>query len=277
MTWSFILLVLLVVAVLVISKFTTDSPATIARSHLLPTASPALMKAIANLPASEFNEVGVPQSGTLTPPIALYNQMPLVADGLPAAVSIDAGYCDYCAAQRWAVVVALSRFGTFSKLSLTSSSTTTAYPGIATFSFDGATFQSQYLSFEGLEVSASQPLASGGYEVLESPTPTQQGLLRRYDAPPYVSASADGLLPFVDIGNRAIWTGAAGLSPAALMGLSSSQIAALLPDASSNVTKAIVGTANEMSAAICSATGGKPSQVCSTPAIAEATAALAAG
>ena len=41
---------------------------------------------------------------------------PLTSGGKPEMLYIGAEYCPYCAAERWAMIVALSRFGTFSGL-----------------------------------------------------------------------------------------------------------------------------------------------------------------
>ena len=43
----------------------------------------------------------------------------LTADGKPEVLYVGAEYCPFCAAERWPVVVALSRFGTWSGLSAT--------------------------------------------------------------------------------------------------------------------------------------------------------------
>ncbi len=47
----------------------------------------------------------------------------LVKDGKPEVLYIGA-YCPFCAAERWAAIVALSRFGTFSVLRTVHSSST---------------------------------------------------------------------------------------------------------------------------------------------------------
>src|SRR6266542_1300741 len=80
----------------------------------------------------------------------------LTKAGLPRVVYVGAEYCPYCAAERWPVVIALSRFGSFSNLGLAHSSSTDAFPNTSTFTFHGATYHSQYLGFDGIETETSQ-------------------------------------------------------------------------------------------------------------------------
>jgi hypothetical protein len=54
-----------------------------------------------------------------------------------------AEYCPFCAAERWALATALSRFGTFTNLGTTASAGGQEYaPNTATLSFHGATYTS---------------------------------------------------------------------------------------------------------------------------------------
>ncbi|MHB1889518.1 MAG: hypothetical protein ACYCUF_01395, partial [Acidimicrobiales bacterium] len=103
--------------------------------------------------------------------------------------------------------------------------------------------------------------------------PVEEAIVRRFDAPPYVSAVEAGALPFVDIGGKAVMVGS-GFSPAVLGGSSVGSVAADLHDPASNVYSAVVGEANLLTAAICEATGGKPGSVCAQPVIDLAAAVL---
>src|ERR1022692_1312734 len=71
----------------------------------------------------------------------------LVADRKPEVVFVGAQYCPYCAAERWALAVALSRFGAFSGLQLIRSSSTEVYPNTATLSFYRSSYSSKRLVF----------------------------------------------------------------------------------------------------------------------------------
>jgi len=77
-------------------------------------------------------------------------------------------YCPYCAIQRWALLVALSKFGSFTNLDgQVISSSTDVYPGLASWSFVGAKYSSPYFTFDPTELTSSTPSDSGGYQPLE--------------------------------------------------------------------------------------------------------------
>ena len=84
---------------------------------------------------------------------------------------IGAEYCPFCAAERWALTVALSRFGTFSGLAGTHSSSTDVYPDTQTLSFYGSHYTSPYLDFQPVEETTNQPVGGG--------TPPCRSLRRR--------------------------------------------------------------------------------------------------
>jgi hypothetical protein len=180
------------------------------------------------------------------------------ADGKPLITYIGAEYCPYCAAERWALAVALSRFGTFQNLHGTHSSDTDQYPGTQTLSFYGSTYDSPYVDFQAVEEATNQP-DGDTYQPLQTPTAAQSALAAKYDA--------QGSIPFLDIANRYVITGSS-FSPQVLQGLSRSQIAADLADSDSAVAQAIDGAANDITAAIASVTGNQPSSVGSSATIA---------
>ena len=185
---------------------------------------------------------------------------PLVGSGgKPEFFYMGAEYCPYCAAERWAVVVALSRFGTFSKLNQTTSSATDVYPNTPTFTFYQSAYTSQYIDFVAVEETTNQPDGSGGYTPLQTPTADQQNLISKYDAPPYLSSA--GSIPFIDIANQYALQGA-NYSPDILSGHSWQEIANDLSNSDSPITQGIVGSANYLTAAICSATNQQPASVC---------------
>ena len=80
--------------------------------------------------------------------------VPILRDsaGKPIMLYVGAEYCPYCAAERWSMVVALNRFGSFSNLSIISSSSTDAYPNIPTFTFYKSSYSSPYITFQPVEV-----------------------------------------------------------------------------------------------------------------------------
>jgi hypothetical protein len=181
----------------------------------------------------------------------------IARDGKPEVLFVSAEYCPFCAAQRWPLVVALSRFGSFSGLSATHSSTSDVYPDTKTFSFYGSTYTSSNLDFTSVELQTNQ-ISGNSYATLQTPTAMEDAILSQYDAAPYTSEP--GSIPFLDIANKFVSIGS-GYSPQLLQGLSLKQIAAQLNDKNSPVAMAIDGEANRIVAAITSATGIKPDQV----------------
>ena len=159
----------------------------------------AVVHAVTTVPASTFNTVGY-QHGVTAP--AKIAGTPIRQGGKPLVVYVGAEYCPYCAAERWAVVAALSRFGTFHDLGQTHSSSIDVYPNTATFSFHGASYSSPYVAFQGRETQSNVP-QNGGYAPLDTLTPEQEALIGKYDAPPYVSAANAGSIPFIDFGSTA--------------------------------------------------------------------------
>jgi hypothetical protein len=245
------------VAVRLASPGGTSTPAQAATP-----ASAQLTAQLAAVPADVLDTVG---TGTVSAlPTTTSGQPALTDGGKPLVLYVGAEYCPYCAAQRWAVVVALSRFGRFTGLGQTHSSSTDVFPNTATLSFHGATYTSQYLSFQGVETQSNQPQGSG-YAPLDSLTPAQEALVRKYNAPPYVSAQAAGSIPFVDLGNQGLISGAS-FSPQLLAGKTAEEIAAALTDPSSPITKAVGGTANAITTMLCQLTNNQPGTVCTSKA-----------
>jgi hypothetical protein len=270
-----VLVVVVVVAVMVIVKVTGSSTGTSTPGGGGATSSPApvaMVKAATSVPASVADAVGLPSS--VSPPRVLSGQPLLTVSGKPAVFYVGAEYCPYCAAERWAVVVALSRFGTFSGLRETHSSTTDVYPDTVTFSFYGSSYSSPYLVFDPTEMYTNQPASNGsGYQTLQPLVGEAKTVFYKYDAPPYVPAGSQGAFPFVDIGNRVLVSGAS-YSPQVLQGLTDLQIAKDLSNPTSPVTQAIAGTANYLTAAICAITSGKPASVCQEPYVTKAAHAM---
>lgn len=261
-TWAFVVLVLLIVGVLLVLKITRGS--TTVQAPPVTQASDAVVREATTLPARVFDAVGAPVEAGPSP-TPLSGQPPLVLAGHPAVVYVGGEFCPYCAAERWALVVALGRFGTFSRLGATSSSRGEVFAGTPTFSFDGSTYRSSYVTFSAVEEYGESPstVAPAGYPKIENLPSSDQALMKRYAA---AGSTGDPFtLPFVDVANRLVTSGAAiGFSPGLLAGSASGQIASDLDNPNNPVTRAVVGAANEITAAICSATGQRPGDVCSS-------------
>jgi hypothetical protein len=227
---------------------------------------PSLLQRVSHVDSAVFRAVG--NGGVQNHLYALHGAPPLAgAQGKPQVLYVGADSCPYCAAQRWSLVVALSRFGSFNDLTLTASSPDDVFPNTATFSFAGARYTSPYLDFAGIETSdrSGRPL--------QSPSPAQQALLDAYDAPPYVPAAATGGIPWIDLGGRYAML-SSGFTPQVLAGLDWNGIAGKLTDPGSIVTKAIVGNADDITAGLCRVTGMQPADVCTTAPVATLVAQL---
>ena len=222
--------------------------------------SPLLAK-VTGVPTATTEEVG--SGGTGQSLLGLNSTV--IASGKPKVVYIGAEYCPFCAAERWPVVQALSRFGTWVGLKTSASATDDVFPGTATFSFQGATYTSRYLSFEGVETHGNVRVG-GSYPLLQALTPEQRTMLETYNAPPYVPAKRAGGIPFVNYGGR-FATAGADYDPEVLVGMTATQIADALSDPATSQAKAILGAANRLTAALCALTGGQPSEVCQAPAV----------
>ncbi len=219
------------------------------------TAGTVLGNKLKAIPASVFDAVGAGAGGY--PPTAVSGQ-PLTAHGKPRVLYVGAEYCPFCAGERWAVVAALSRFGTFNNLGTTSSSTTDVYPGTASLSFSGATYSSSLLSFTGVETTSNVPDGTGGFTPLDRLAPADLQVQQTFDSA--------GSIPFVDFGNRYVVLGAT-FHVSVLQNLTQAQIAAQMANPSTEVAKQVLGAANVMTAAVCKMTGNQPTAVCTSSAV----------
>jgi hypothetical protein len=249
-------LVLAVIAVLVIVKLATGSgaPKSGQAAGLAPT---SLVLALASVPDATLNAVGAGTAGQ-KPFVSLPTKTTgaaLTAGGLPRVLYVGADYCPYCAAERWAIAVALSRFGDFHHLGTTSSSPSDVYPNTATLSFHGAGLTSTQIAFNGYEIYSNQALGAG-YTPLDTLHAADKALFE----------ASGGSFPYLNIGGRYVISGAS-YNPQLLHGLTRAQIAAAISDPASPIAKAVDGTANVITAALCDVTNGKPASVCTSPGV----------
>jgi hypothetical protein len=241
-----------VVLAIVIALFAVKLTDTPAQAGTV-TSDAAVAREIATIPGATFDAVG---KGTATGITQISGQPELTMDGKPEVLYMGGEYCPYCAAERWAIAAALSRFGTLSGVGFIHSSSTDAYPSTPTLSFANAKYTSADVAFVPVEWYGQKPDASTptGYAYLQQPTAQQAALFAKY---------AGGSFPFVDIGNRYLISGAQYL-PSALSGLTWAQVASAMRDPNSAVAKDIDGAANMITAAISQLTHGQPAGVSSS-------------
>lgn len=223
--------------------------------HAVTPADQGIVAAVTGVPAATYDKVGA-GSGIQAQPKEI-TAPALTAGGKPKVLYIGAEYCPFCAAERWAVVEALSRFGTFSGLGQTASSSDDIDPDTATLTFHGATYSSRYLVFTGVEIQGNEQ-----GKPLDTPSAADKKLLSTYDDEKYTGART-GSIPFLDLGGRWVSAGAS-YDPQLLAGMTHEEIADALADPDSKVAQAIDGTANLLTAHLCELTGQKPAAVCTS-------------
>jgi hypothetical protein len=247
-----IAVVLVVVIVLVVLKVGSgSSPAKNTAEPVTGVALPAsVTRNVTSVPASVLDSVGA--GSVISKPVTSITGPPLTSNGKPEMLYIGAEFCPYCAAMRWSMAVALSRFGTLSTpLKGIHSSSTDTDPNTATLTFYKSSYSSKYLTFTPVENE------DRNRNQLQPLTTAQNALWTKYQPDP----STRGY-PFIDIGNRYMLS--VIYNPQVLQGLTWSQIASSLSKPDSAVAKGINGAANVITAAICKTTGGQPGNVCSS-------------
>ena len=283
--------VIVVVAFVLVKLNSSPGTAPVASNGPTGTALTAVTKQVTDIPASVTDKVagggvntGIFVAATTTSAIssaasqlgsyfATVNGTALTSNGKPELLFIGGEYCPYCAAERWSMVSALSRFGTFTGLTTTHSSTSDVYPDTPTFTFTKAKYTSSYLNFTSVEEFTNERIGNSdnsntAYQTLQTPTTAQQALAAAYDP--------DGAIPFLDFGNKYVEVGnLSPLSPSMMAGKTWAQVAAAMNDPSSSLGKALVGNANYITAGICKLTNNLPASAC-TPTIQQLETQLAA-
>jgi len=276
--WGSVALVIVVIAVLFIVNATKSSTQDLSYTPVTP-APAQVVKDVTTIPLSTWDKVGVTSQFPVSKPTILSGQSGMTIDGkTPAMLYYGAEYCPYCAAERWAMAAALARFGTWSNLQITASSHTDVDAATHTFSFHGATLDSPYLTFKGVEQYTNVPVSGtpGAYTNLQNPTKEEAAILSKYSSSkflPNASTSGGISFPFVDINNVALFSGAS-YDPQILAGQTWTDISSGLSDPTNPTTQAILTTGNYMSAAICNATKGQPGSVCTSSGVQAAAKAL---
>jgi hypothetical protein len=235
------------------SAFTRRAPAPAGLvSHITSVALADLTGALAKVESS---------SNPLQPAIAL-NAAPLTSGAKPEVLYIGAEFCPICATERWAMVVALSKFGTFSGLSQIRSANRDG--DIATLDFYGSRYTSSYLAFAPVEVETNQPSGSS-YKPLQAPTAAEESL--------WVSTMAkfgqNPGFPFIDMDGRyLLYT--SQIPDTTLSGLDWTQISSDIGDNNSTVGAGVDASAAALVKYFCSVTGDKPAATCAAVAAADA-------
>ena len=156
---------------------------------------------------------------------------------------MGAGFCPFCAAERWAIVNALKNFGTWEGLvDDKSAGHDEKYLNIPTMNFARAKYTSDFVEFAGKETADRnfeplQELDDKDYEILDTYNPDQ-------------------IIPFLLIDGQFMQVGA-GYSPQLLEGMDHAKVKAELENPNSQVGKAIRAEIDNITALICKSIGGK--------------------
>ncbi|MHB1908468.1 MAG: DUF929 family protein [Nitrososphaerales archaeon] len=207
--------------------------------------SAQMYSALSGVSCSTLSSIGIPSNINIPKAI---NGTFLTLNGKPDVLYVGAEFCPFSGAERWALIVALSKFGTFSGLDYMLSSSSDVYPNTPTFTFLNATYVSQYISFTSIE-------AEDRYRSpLQQITPSEQSVLNQYDK--------NMGIPFIDIANQFLSINSQ-YSPSILSGANWSSVGNSLSDPRSTYAQNIDGAANSLVADICAIDGWNPANVCS--------------
>jgi uncharacterized protein DUF929 len=173
------------------------------------------------------------------------------SSGKPLIFFMGAGFCPYCASERWAIVRALNNFGSWQGLvETTSAGQDEKYLNIPTVDFSRATYTSEYVDFIGRETAdrnePQQDLDENDYEVIDTFNPDQ-------------------IIPFFLIDGQFMQVGS-GYSPQLFDGMDHTKVKAEVENPDSSLGKAIKTETDNIIALICKSIAGRPN-VCNSEVI----------
>lgn len=246
------------VTVISISVFTVANASTESNTPASKTGRPVSTALLQKLNQASHTALAADISRVSNPLKSISGTSGLAGDK-PVVLYMGAEFCPYCASLRWPLVLALLRFGHFEGLRYMRSSSTDVHPDTPTFSFVGASYHSDYLAFQSVE------LADRKGNRLEKADPEQTAVFKHFNR--------RGGIPFLYIGGQYVESGSP-YSPALLKGRSWQQVAARLGNAKTKLNRQVMGAANLYTVAICKLTENRPPAVCSASGVRAARALL---
>src|SRR5258708_17907935 len=239
-------LVLVIVVAFLVVKGLAKPAKTLGSGHL----PAAVTRTLANVPSAALASVGPGSLSGPGLPIKPISGKPLTAGGKPEMLYIGAEYCPYCAAMRWSMAVALSRFGTFGPFTGIHSTSKDVDPNTATLTFLNQQYTSKYLTFTPIENLTVDK------KPLQNPPQAEHALWVKYDS------SANGVgFPFIDFGNKVVLTGPL-FDPKVLAGLTWSHIPRTLKNPANPLGMNSNGAPNYGTASTGKTTSNAPASVC---------------
>lgn len=250
-------LVVVIIVAFVVVKAATGSDLKSGKKTTV--AQGSVTSTLASIPSSVFDTVGIGTADAAPEPVTAA----ALGSTTPEIFFVGAEWCPYCAAERWPLTVALSRFGTFTGLGETSSSPTDVNPNTPTLSYEGATYTSKYLTFVGKELYSNQ-VKNGQYATLDTLDSAQNAVYQKYGKG----------FPFIDIDGKYTMN-SAQYDGKVLAGLTQAEVAKAIDQPSSAISKGVIGAANVLTARICQVTDEQPSSVCTSKGVEVAAVVLA--
>jgi len=166
---------------------------------------------------------------------------------------MGAEHCPYCAAERWAVVRALSKYGQWRGLRQTmSAARDEPFLNLPTYDLTEATYTSPHVEF------ISREIRDRDFKPLQKLLKTESKLVRKYNPKKHI--------PFLLIGGRFMQL-EAGFSPKIFIGHTFRQTETELKKIESEIRKTIDDEANIISALLCVC--GLPPDMCKETGVAE--------
>jgi hypothetical protein len=163
--------------------------------------------------------------------------------GKPLVFFMGAGFCPFCAAERWAIVEALKNFGTWEDLvEEKSAGHDEKYLNVPTMSFARARYSSEFIEFVGRET------ADRNFEPLQELDEKDNEILDTFNP--------DQIIPFLLVDGQFMQVGA-GYSPKLIEGMDHSRVRTELENPNSEVGKAIRDEIDNITALVCKSIGSK--------------------
>jgi len=231
---------------------------------------------VTSVPVSTLNQVGLGESlnPITSPAFGIFKRDGhFASDGKPEIVTVELAWCPHCAADSWALAVALSRFGALTGLGEINTGThfckvaedpcnlnpLSCFPYTDGLSFLNAAYRSPYIGF------AAIVLQDVNGDNLEKPTRREERSLRTL----HLQRSA----PALDVAGMWGFNGS-GYDPGSLAHKTWSQIAGSLANPRNRIARQVDGLANLLTAAMCTTTKGRPGSVCKSRGVRAADAAV---
>lgn len=212
----------------------------------------AFIKTVTSIPASSFDTVGKGTANAAPQPMK--SPKPETQNGKPVVTYVGGEFCPFCGMERWSLVSALSRFGTFSGLQSEVSSSTDNPANIPTMTFLHSSYTSKYLVFNPYEIydRQQQPLQK---------LPSKMATIMKQENP-------NGGIPWIDYGG--VDTGGLSYDGSELSNHSGEWVAQQLKNPKSQVAQGILGGANVVTSELCQLTKGQPANVCKSKGVLQA-------